>query len=350
MLATSEFLTHLPKCEHHVHLEGTLEPSLLFQLAHRNNIQLPDDFPKSVEALQYRYQNFKDLQDFLNLYYVGMSVLITEQDFEDLAWAYLEKSSKQGLKHVEAFFDPQGHVDRGIDLELVIGGFRKALVRAEKELGMSTKLIMCLLRHLPPSEGLATIKSFAPYYKKGWIHGMGLDSSEVEFPPELFTSCYQYARSSLPKEVHYTAHAGEEAGSDYVRRSLKCLGISRIDHGVHSADDPELMKQLAERDIMLTVCPLSNKRLQVVDDVSQVPIRKFLEYGVPFSINSDDPAYFGGYILDNYLAVQEAFKLNVDEWIKIAKNSVRGSWVSEKRKKDLYRMIDECERAYSTVE
>ncbi|QPG75014.1 hypothetical protein FOA43_002354 [Brettanomyces nanus] len=344
------FLRDLPKCEHHVHLEGTLEPDLLFHLAKRNNLTLPSGFPSTIEDLQYKYEHFKDLQDFLDLYYAGMSVLLTEQDFEDLAWAYLVKSHDQGLKHVEAFFDPQGHVERGVDMHCVIKGFNKALSRAENEFGMSTKLIMCILRHLPTKNSLETLKNFKPYYEKGWIDGLGMDSTEVGFPPELFEECYAYAKDNLPEGTLLTAHAGEEGDSSVVTRSVNRLNVSRIDHGIHSADDPEVMKMLADNDIMLTVCPLSNKRLNVVQEISEEPIRKFLEYGVPFSINCDDPAYFGGYILDNYMAVQEAFNFDMDTWITIAKNSVRGSILDTERKQVLYDSITDCYKRYADLE
>ncbi len=343
------FLRELPKCEHHVHLEGTLEPELLFKLASRNNVKLPKGYPKTVEELSYRYEHFKDLQDFLDLYYVGMSVLQKEQDFEDLAWEYLNRAHSEGLEHVECFFDPQGHTERGIGMDVVIHGFRNALTRAEKELGISTKLIMCLLKHLPVANSLQTMKDFKPYYQKGWIHGLGLDSTEIGNLPEKFTECYKYGRENYPEGSLYTSHAGEEGGPEYVEQALKYLKVSRIDHGIHSVEDPVIMKTLAERDVLLTVCPLSNKRLQVVDDVSEEPIRELLESGVPFSINSDDPAYFGGYILDNYLAVQNAFNLSVENWITIARNSVRCSVIDDSRKKDLYTMIDKCFHKYEAL-
>lgn len=344
-----DFLTELPKCGHHLHLEGTLEPKLLFKLAKRNNVKLPKDYPKTPEELEDRYNHFKDLQDFLNLYYVGMSVLLKEQDFEDLAWEYLVRSSKQGLKHVECFFDPQGHTERGVSRHAVIHGFRKALDRAKKELGLSSCLIMCLLKHLPVDNCLQTMKDFEPYYANGWIQGLGMDSTEIKFRPELFTECYEYGRKHYPPSTLYTSHAGEEAGADYINDTLKYLKVQRIDHGIHAIEDPALMKRLTDEDILLTVCPLSNKRLQVVNDVSEEPIREFLDNDVPFSINSDDPAYFGGYILENYFAVQKAFDLDLKDWVKIARNSVRCSIIDDDKKDELYVSINECFNKYKSL-
>lgn len=343
-----KFLHELPKCEHHVHLEGTLSPELLFTLAKRNNIQLPDHFPASVELCNTRYDQFADLQDFLDHYYIGMSVLITESDFEDLAWEYFVKAKNDGLKHAETFFDPQGHVERGVSVDTVVNGFRKAGLRAESELGISTKLIMCLLRHLPSDDGIKTIHSAKPYYEKGWIHGLGLDSSEKPFPPELFEECYSLVKKNHP-EVGLTAHAGEEADPIFITKSLDILNVTRIDHGVQSHRDDELLKRLAKEKIMLSLCPLSNVKLQVVNDVSELPIRKWIEYGVPFSINSDDPAYFGGYILDNYLAIESRFNLTGSEWVQIAKNGVDGSWIDDSRKNELHAEIDSVYDKYKEL-
>ncbi|GMM31484.1 adenine deaminase [Martiniozyma asiatica (nom. inval.)] len=334
-----DFLCKLPKCEHHVHLEGTLSPELLFQLAERNSITLPDHFPPTPAACNERYDNFSDLQDFLDHYYIGMSVLINEEDFKDLAYSYFKKAHADGLKHVEAFFDPQGHVERGIDIDIVIQGLKKACDLAENDFGISTKLIMCLLRHLPSDDGLKTIESAKPYYENGWIHGLGLDSSEKPFPPHLFEDCYKLVKENHP-EVGLTAHAGEEGGPDYIINALEKLNVTRIDHGVQSIKDPVLIKRLAENQIMLSLCPVSNVKLQVVKDVKELPIREWLDAGVPFSINSDDPAYFGGYLLDNYLIVEDRFKLSGEEWVTIAKNGVNGSWISDERKKELHDEID----------
>lgn len=343
-----KFLHELPKCEHHVHLEGTLSPDLLFTLAKRNNIELPPHFPSNVELCNDRYDNFTDLQDFLDHYYIGMSVLIKEQDFEDLAYEYFVKAKNDGLHHSETFFDPQGHVERGIPIETVVNGFHKASKRAEKELGISTKLIMCLLRHLPSQNGLKTIESAKSFYDQGIIHGLGLDSSEKPFPPELFIECYEKVRTEHPA-VGLTAHAGEEADPSFISNSLDLLKVSRIDHGVQSYRDDELLKRLANEKIMLSLCPLSNVKLQVVKDVSELPLLKWIEYGVPFSINSDDPAYFGGYILDNYLALESRFNFSGEQWVAIAKNGVNGSWIDDARKKEIHDEIDLVYNKYKDV-
>ena len=343
-----KFLHELPKCEHHVHVEGTLSPELLFSLAKRNNITLPDHFPASVELCNERYDNFADLQDFLDHYYIGMSVLINEQDFEDLAYEYFKKAKSDGLHHTEVFFDPQGHVERGISIETVVNGLNKACKKAEEELKISTKLIMCLLRHLPVPNCIETIKSAHKYYNDGTIHGLGLDSSEKPFPPELFESCYKLVKENHPNTL-LTAHAGEEADPIFITNSLDLLNVTRIDHGVQSHRDDELLKRLADNKIMLSVCPLSNVKLQVVNDVKELPIRKFLEFNVPFSINSDDPAYFGGYLLDNYIAIEDRFQLTGEEWVKIAKNGVYGSFIDDKRKEEIYNAIDEVYNKYKDL-
>ncbi|CDO95136.1 unnamed protein product [Kluyveromyces dobzhanskii CBS 2104] len=328
------FLTELPKCEHHLHLEGTLEPELLFPLAARNGVELPDTFPKNADELHETYNNFADLQDFLNYYYIGCNVLIKEDDFFDLAWEYFKKVSSQGLKHAEVFYDPQSHTSRGISLKVVTRGFERACVKAQEEFNISTKLIMCLLRHLPVEECLEIVASAKPLIESGVINGLGLDSAERPFPPELFVECYELAKS-YNDALQLTAHAGEEGGPDFVTNSLDLLGATRIDHGVRSVEDPELIKRLADQKIMLTVCPLSNVKLQVVKDVSELPLQEFLDNNVPFSINSDDPAYFGGYILQNYLELYSRFGWSKAVWEKIAKQSIEGSWCDAKRKEEL---------------
>lgn len=342
------FLQELPKCEHHVHLEGTLEPSLLFQLAQRNNITLPESFPPSVEACNERYNNFADLQDFLDHYYVGMSVLIHEQDFYDLAMEYFTKAHTDGCLHSEVFFDPQGHVERGIAMETVVEGFDRACKDATARFGTSNKLIMCLLRHLPAKAGMATIGEAAKYYESGVIHGLGLDSSEKPFPPELFEQCYG-AVAQLAPGVGLTAHAGEEGDHTYVTKALDVLKVSRIDHGVNSKQSEELLARLARDQTMLTMCPLSNVRLQVVKDVSELPIALFLEKNVPFSLNSDDPAYFGGYILDNYITVHTRFGFSINQWCTIALNGINGSWCDESRKTELRAKVEAARVKYATL-
>ncbi|KAI5965283.1 AAH1 [Candida pseudojiufengensis] len=339
-----DFLKQLPKCEHHVHLEGTLEPNLLFKLAKRNHITLPSNFPKTEEECRERYNNFADLQDFLDHYYIGMSVLIKEQDFYDLAMSYFKKAHDDGCLHSEVFFDPQGHLERSIELKTVVSGFHKACIDANKKFGTTNKLIMCLLRHLPSSDGLKVIQDSKKYYQNNIIHGLGLDSSEKPFPPRLFENCYNLIHKEFPN-VGLTAHAGEEGNYKYVEDSLNLLKVTRIDHGVNSKQSKKLMERLAKDQTLLTICPLSNVKLQVVKDVSELPISLFFNKNIPFSINSDDPAYFGGYILENYIAVHESFGFGVKEWKQISLNGINGSWCSEDRKKELRNKVDEvCEK------
>ncbi|EGV65175.1 adenine deaminase [Yamadazyma tenuis] len=333
-----DFLHELPKCEHHLHLEGTLQPSLLFKLAERNNITLPDLLPKTVEECDERYNNFANLQDFLDHYYIGMSVLIHEEDFYDLAMAYFEKAHSDQCLHSEVFFDPQGHVERGIDIDNVVGGFNRACQDATTKFGTTNKLIMCLLRHLPASEGLKTIEMTHKYYEQGVIHGLGLDSTEVPNIPSIFTECYQDLKQKFP-HIGLTSHAGEEGDFTYIEEALDHLKVTRIDHGVNAVQKDELMEHLAKEEILLTVCPMSNLKLRVVDDIGKLPLRKFLDKKVPFSINSDDPAYFGGYILDNYLAVQKHFGLSVDDWKFIALSSIKHSWCDDVRKQELTDLV-----------
>ncbi|QEU61236.1 Aah1 [Kluyveromyces lactis] len=341
----TNFLTELPKCEHHLHLEGTLEPELLFQLVERNGVQLPDTFPKTVDELHVIYNNFTDLQDFLNYYYIGCNVLLSEDDFFELAWSYFKKVSTQGLRHAEVFYDPQSHTSRGISLEVVTKGFERACAKAQEEFNISTKLIMCLLRHCPVEECMDTVKSAKSLIESGVIGGLGLDSSERPFPPELFVECYQLAKS-YNKELQLTAHAGEEGDPSFVTNTLDLLETTRIDHGVRSIEDAELIKRLTTQKVMLTVCPLSNVKLQVVKDVSELPLQEFLDNDVPFSINSDDPAYFGGYILQNYLEVYSRFGWSKAVWAKIARQGIEGSWCDSKRKQELLSEVSEVVNKY----
>lgn len=343
-----EFLEELPKCEHHLHLEGTLEPDLLFPLAKRNGVVLPENFPQTVEELNVKYESFEDLQDFLNYYYIGTNVLITEDDFFDLAWAYFTKVSKQGLVHAEVFYDPQSHTERGISLETVTKGFQKACAKARIELGITSKLIMCLLRHVEPEKCMQLIDDAKDLIQNGDIHGLGLDSAERPFPPNLFVECYAKAKS-FNQNLQLTAHAGEEGTAQYVTDALDLLNVTRIDHGINSIRDPELIQRIAEERIMLTVCPFSNVKLQVVKSVKELPLQEFVDNDVPFSLNSDDPAYFGGYILDNYLQVAKDFPhWDYSIWARIAKNGINGSWFDEKRKQDLLTKVDEVVAKYSS--
>lgn len=345
-MTKSNFLKELPKCEHHVHLEGTLEPSLLFKLSERNKISLPEWFPPSVDHCTERYNRFADLQDFLDHYYVGMSVLIHEEDFYDLALEYFRKASEDGCHHLEAFFDPQAHLERGVSMDTVVGGFNRACKEATQKYGSTNKLIMCLLRHLPAQSGLDVIHEALPHYESGLIHGLGLDSSEKPFPPQLFEECYKLVGEKFP-HVGLTAHAGEEGDHTYVTSALEDLLVTRIDHGINSRHSDELLTKLVKNKTMLTVCPLSNVKLQCVTDVSELPILEFLEQGVSFSINSDDPAYFGGYILDNYLEVDAKFNLTIGQWETIALNGIHGSWCDESRKNELREKVDTVVKKYA---
>lgn len=327
-------LAALPKCEHHIHLEGSLEPPLLFSLAAKNNITLPASSDPSLatqEALLERYTRFSDLDDFLHYYYLAMSVLIHAEDFEMLAAAYFERVAKEGVRHAEVFFDPQAHLARGVSYETVLSGFEAAKGRAERELGMSVELIVCFLRHLPVTESLALVNTEVVLgsLKSGRVRGVGLDSSERDFPPALFKEVYAVAKRV---GARLTAHAGEEGPAEYIRSALDDLKVSRIDHGIALARDGELMRRVAEEKVLLSVCPKSNVLLRCVEKIADLPIRQFLEAGVRFSVNSDDPAYFGGYILSNYCALQEAFGLGVEEWATICTNGIEGSWCGDDRK------------------
>lgn len=338
------FLAALPKCEHHMHLEGSLSPELLFELSGRNDVSLPspseDPAFTSVATLYERYAAFKSLDDFLHYYYIGFTVLIHESDFESLAFAYFAKAAGQGLRHAEVFFDPQVHINRGIPYRTVVGGFTKARRRAEAELGVTSLLIPCLLRHLPVPDSLGCFQAMkdAGHFKDGTLAGMGLCSSETDNPPSMWKEVFALAKA---EGVRLTAHAGEEGPAAYIIEALDELAVTRIDHGVNARNDETVMKRLAETQTMLSVCPLSNVVLRGVTKVAEVPIRTFLERGVRFSVNSDDPAYFGGYILDNYCAIQEAFDLSVDEWRTIARNAVEGSWCGAERKKELLGEIEQ---------
>lgn len=334
-----EFIAGLPKCEHHVHLEGCLTPELIFQLAARNGVTLPQDDPAfaSIEALADRYERFANLDDFLHYYFEAMAVLQSESDFSDLAWAYFLKAHADGVHHAEVFFDPQVHQGRGIPYETIVAGFSEGCKRAERELGLSTRLILCFLRHLPVASANELYEKFLASgdYEKGTIHGLGWSSSEVGPPKDMFREIYA---SASQKNIRLTAHAGEEGDSTYISTALE-LGAQRIDHGINLIQDPELMQRVARENILLTVCPVSNVKLQCVKSVAEVPIRKFLEAGVKFSINSDDPAYFGAYILENYCAVQEAHKLTIMEWRMVAENAVQESWIPDERKAELLERI-----------
>lgn len=325
-----ELIQALPKAELHVHIEGTFEPELMFAIAQRNETSIPY---KSVEEVKQAY-NFHNLQSFLDIYYAGANVLIHEQDFYDLAWAYFEKCADDNVVHTEMFFDPQTHTDRGIAFETVINGLQKACDDAKAKLGITSHLIMCFLRHLSEEAAFETLEQALPY--KDRIIGVGLDSSEVGHPPSKFERVFAKAREAGFLVV---AHAGEEGPAEYVWEALDLLKVNRIDHGVRSEEDPELMQRLIAEKMPLTVCPLSNLKLCVVDDMQQHNIRRLLQQGAHVTVNSDDPSYFGGYMNDNFIAIAEALDLSNEELKQLAINSFEASFISDTEKQKWISLI-----------
>lgn len=308
-----DWLNALPKAELHLHLEGSLEPELLFALAERNKIALPWG---DVESLRGAYA-FNNLQEFLDLYYQGANVLRHEQDFYDLTWAYLEKCKAQNVIHSEPFFDPQTHTDRGVPFEVVLDGITGALRDGRDKLGISSGLILSFLRHLSEDEAQATLDRALPF--RDAFVAVGLDSSEVGHPPSKFRRVFDRARAEGFLTV---AHAGEEGPPEYIWEALDLLKVSRIDHGVRAAEDPKLIERLIDEQIPLTVCPLSNTKLCVFDDMSQHNILDLLERGVKVTVNSDDPAYFGGYVTENFQALHESLGMTQDQARRLAQNSL----------------------------
>ena len=319
-------IDRLPKVELHVHLEGTLEPELAFRLAARNGLALPF---ASVDEMRARY-DFADLQAFLDIYYAACSVLVTREDFRELTLDYLHRAHADHVRHVEPFFDAQTHTDRGIPIGDVIGGILDGLADGEREFGITSGLILSFLRHLPAEEAEATLAGAEPWLDR--LVGVGLDSSEVGFPPEPFGPVFAAARA---RGLRAVAHAGEEGEADLVSRTLDCLGVSRIDHGVRAADDPAVMRRLTDDGVTLTACPLSNLRLQVVPALERSTIGMLLGAGVAVTINSDDPAYFGGYIGENYRRIAAALGLGAGEVAKLAANAINGSFATAERKREL---------------
>ena len=317
MLDLRDYVVSLPKAELHLHIEGTLEPEMLFDLAQRNGITLPYE---SVDEVRAAY-DFADLQAFLDLYYAGAAVLVTEEDFFDLTWAYLERAKADGVVHVEIFFDPQTHTERGIEFETVLNGISRALKLGELYLGITHRLIMCFLRHLSEESALETLEQARPFLQ--FIDGVGLDSGEHGNPPAKFERAFQAARELGLRAV---AHAGEEGPAENIVDALGLLKVERVDHGVNSVDDPALVEALVTQHIPLTMCPLSNQRLQVTPDLSQHPLKQLMDAGVLVTVNSDDPAYFGGYVADNYVAIAEALNLTEAEIAQLAENSLLASW------------------------
>ena len=323
MSELKQLAARLPKAELHIHIEGSLEPELMFRLAQRNAVPLP--YP-DVESITKAY-NFSCLQDFLDLYYQGMSVLQTEQDFHDLTWEYLLRCRQQNVVHCEIFFDPQGHTERGVGFEVFMGGICSALDKAREALGISSKLIMCFLRHLDEASAFATLEAAEPYLQR--ITAVGLDSSEKGRPPALFERVFARAAELGLKRV---AHAGEEGPPEYVREALDLLAVDRIDHGNRSLEDMELVQRLVGERMPLTVCPLSNLRLAVVKDMSAHPLPGMLARGLNACINSDDPAYFGGYMNENFNALIDAAGLNREAIFQLAINGFESSFLSTAEK------------------
>lgn len=317
------FIEGLPKAELHLHIEGTFEPELMFEIARRNKISIPFD---SVREIEEAYQ-FDCLQDFLDIYYQGAAVLITERDFYDLTYSYLEKCAGQNVKHTEIMFDPQTHTERGIAFSTVIRGIHRACEDGHKNLGVSSLLIMSYLRHLSEEEAFKTLEQSLPF--KNWITAVGLDSSEKGNPPSKFKNVFE---ASVKEGYIPLAHAGEEGSADYVWEALNILKIKRIDHGNNSLQDPELVDEIVRRNIALTVCPLSNKALQVVPDLKDHPLKKMMNNGMRVTVNSDDPAYFGGQVNQNYIEIQKALALSKKDLYQLAKNSFEYSLLSKDAK------------------
>ena len=313
------FIQGLPKAELHCHIEGTLEPEMLLDISARNGIPIAY---QSVEELRAAY-NFTDLQSFLDIYYAGAAVLQTEEDFFDLTWAYLQRAARDGVRRAEIFFDPQTHTERGVDMGTVINGVSAALDRGV-ELGVSGGLILCFLRHLPAEQAMATLETALPYRSK--LLGVGLDSSEVGHPPAQFQPAFDLANQ---EGLHLVAHAGEEGPPEYIWQALDVLGVERIDHGVRAIEDPALIARLVADAVPLTMCPLSNLKLKVVDDLSEHPLRRLLHSGVRVTINSDDPAYFGGYVGQNYDAIEHGLGLEREELIDLIGNSLSAAFLSK---------------------
>jgi adenosine deaminase len=332
-MTPAQLAAAIPKAELHIHIEGSLEPELIFALAQRNGLSLPY---ASVDALREAYA-FTNLQSFLDIYYAGASVLLHEADFHDMAWAYFLRAKADQVVHTELFFDPQTHTARGVPMATVIQGLASACVRAREELGVSASLILCFLRHLSEADAFATLDAALPY-REHFI-GVGLDSSEVGHPPSKFSRVFARCRAL---GLHVVAHAGEEGPPAYIWEALEDLKTERIDHGVRSLEDPALVAELARRRVPLTVCPLSNLKLCVVDDLRQHPMKRLLDAGLCATVNSDDPAYFGGYMNANFVQTVEALDLSRDDVITLARNSFEASFVSDERRAELMALLDDA--------
>jgi adenosine deaminase len=330
----------MPKAELHLHIEGTLEPELMFDLASRNRVALPY---KSPDEVRKAYE-FSDLQSFLDIYYQGTRVLLRDRDFYDLTWAYLQKAHEQNVRHAEIFFDPQAHTERDVPIPAIIDGIHQALRDGEQRFGISSKLILSFLRHLSGDDAMRTLEAALPY--RHAFAGVGLDSSECGHPPEKFTDVFARARD---EGLFVVAHAGEEGPPDYVWQALDTLGASRIDHGVRSVEDPALIERLRSQRIPLTVCPLSNVKLRVFESIENHNLPQLLDAGLCVTINSDDPAYFGGYINENFQAVDEAFQLTPHQLRTLARNSFEACFMDESRRSRLLEELDSVFTAGGTL-
>ncbi len=320
-----EFIKKSPKAELHLHIEGTLEPELMFFLAKRNNIKIPF---KNIDDVKKAY-NFNNLDSFLKIYYEGAKVLIKEQDFFDLTWAYILKCKEDNIVHTEIFFDPQTHTDRGIDFDVIINGIFNALKKAEKEFGLSFKIIMCFLRHLSEDECFQILDKALAHKDK--ICGVGLDSSEKGNPPKKFEKLFKKASEN---EFITVAHAGEEGPPEYIWEALNLLNVSRIDHGVQCLKDEKLVEILTKNQIPLTVCPLSNIKLKVFNTLEDHNLKKMLEKKLMVMVNSDDPAYFGGYLNKNFIEIQKALNLSYEEIKTLLANSFKSSFMKDTKKEE----------------
>lgn len=326
MTQLHDLIRALPKAELHLHIEGSLEPEQMFEMAARNEVSLPFE---NVEEIRAAY-DFNNLQEFLDLYYAGMSVLQTQEDFYDLTYAYLKRVHGDNCRHVEIFFDPQGHTERGVPFKAVIEGILSGLEAGEKDFGISSHLILSFLRHLTEEAAFETLAEAEPYLDR--ILGVGLDSSELGHPPFKFERVFA---SAAEKGLKLFAHAGEEGPPSYVYEALDCLKVDRIDHGNRSLEDTELVKVLVEKQMVLTVCPLSNLKLCVVDDLTKHPLKKMLELGLRATVNSDDPSYFGGYLNDNYIRTADAIGLTKADILTLVENSFTGAFLSDDRREEL---------------
>ena len=322
-MTLKEFIYQIPKAELHLHIEGSFEPELMFEIAKRNKIEIKFN---SVEEVKAAYE-FNNLQEFLDIYYEGAGVLIHEKDFYDMTWAYLEKIHQENVLHTEIFFDPQTHTDRGIDFDVAFNGIYKAMEDGKEKLGISYKIIMCFLRHLDEVSAFETLDSALKHKDK--IIGVGLDSGELGNPPSKFQNVFKKAAQ---EGFELVAHAGEEGPAEYVWEALDLLNVSRIDHGNRSMDDEKLVARLAKEQMPLTLCPLSNLKLCVIDDLKDYPLKEMIAKGLMCTLNSDDPAYFGGYLSQNYVDVANAINLSKEEIYELAKNSFKASYLSEAEK------------------